>query len=135
MRDYTRELWQSNRQKYDLYVGLDVDKSSISVTVKEVMRPGRSLKMPYDPQILLSFIRNRYPGKRVIFAYEAGPTGFGLYDAIISVGYDCIVVSPGSVPSAPNRRVKTNKLDSKKLAERMHCVLREQRSYTGRLVA
>jgi transposase len=51
-----------------------------------------------------------------MFAYEAGPTGFGLYDAIAGAGYECLVVSPGSIPDAPNNRVKTNRLDSKKLA-------------------
>jgi transposase len=72
--------------------------------------------MPYDAANLLSFVERHYGGKRVAFAYEAGPTGFGLYDSLASAGYRCLVVSPGSVPDAPNNRVKTNRLDSKKLA-------------------
>lgn len=117
MEDYTKELWQLNREEYDLFVGLDVDKASLSVTLRDTLGLGESLKMPYDPQNLLSFVHNHYPDRRVVFAYEAGPTGFGLYDAITSAGQECLVVSPGNVPAAPNRRVKTNRLDSKKLAE------------------
>ena len=52
-----------------------------------------------------------------MFAYEAGPTGFGLYDAITRAGHSCLVASPGGIPKAPNNRVKTNRLDSQKLAE------------------
>jgi len=117
VEDYTRydERWRS--EEYDLFFGLDVDKSSISVSVRDKQCLLKSLKMPYDAQNLLSYVQRHCLGNRVIFAYEAGPTGFGLYDAIVRGGHSCLVVSPGSVPSAPNSRVKTNRLDSKKLAE------------------
>ena len=117
MQDYTRydERWRS--EEYELFIGLDVDKASISVSVRDKEDLLRSLKMPYDAQNLLSFIERHYPGKRAIFVYEAGPTGFGLYDAIVRSGHSCLVVSPGSIPKIPNNRVKTNRLDSKKLAE------------------
>jgi len=117
MEDYTRydERWRS--EEYDLFFGLDVDKSSISVSVRDEQCVLKSVKMPYDGQNLLSFVERHYSGNRMIFVYEAGPTGFGLYDAIVSAGHRCLVVSPGSVPSAANSRVKTNRLDSKRLAE------------------
>ena len=54
----------------------------------------KSLKMPYDAQMLLSLVRNHFVGKprcfrgkRVAFTYEAGPTGFGVYDEITPGGY------------------------------------------------
>jgi len=117
MQDYIRNEGRVSVAEYDLHVGLDVDKSSLSVTVRDKECLLRSLKMPYDAGILLSFVEKNYSEKRVIYAYEAGPTGFGLYDSIVGAGHSCLVVSPGSVPSAPNSRVKTNRLDSKKLAE------------------
>lgn len=117
MEYYNRNRWRVNVEEHDLFVGLDVDKASISVTVRDRLGMGRSLKMPYDPQQLLLFIENRFPSRRATFAYEAGPTGFGLYDAIVGAGHQCLVVSPSSVPEARNNRVKTNRLDSKKLAE------------------
>lgn len=117
MNDYTKAVGLRNPQDHDLFVGLDVDKSSIAVTLRDRLGFGKSLKMPYDSGMLLGFIENHFPGRRVLFAYEAGPTGFGLYDDIIAGGNDCIVVSPGSIAQAPNKRVKTNRLDSVKLAE------------------
>ena len=45
------------------------------------------------------------------FCYEAGPTGYGLYRLIKSLGHDCIVVAPSLIPSKPGDRVKTNRRD------------------------
>jgi transposase len=110
MNDYSRV---SNAE---LFFGLDTDKVSLSTSVRDADTIIRSLTLPNDSANLLSFVRKNYPNRRAVFAYEAGPTGFGLYDAIVGAGYDCLVVSPGSIPSAPNDRVKTNRLDSRKLA-------------------
>jgi transposase len=117
MQDYIRQSGGRRNDEYDLFFGLDVDKVSLAVTVRDERDLIRSLKMPYDSGNLLSFVEKHYAGKRVMFAYEAGPTGFGLYDDIIEAGHGCMVVSPGSIPNAPNNRVKTNRLDSKKLAD------------------
>lgn len=117
MQNYIRGKDRLYAENYDLFLGLDVDKSSIALSVRDRAGAIKSLKMPYEPQNLLSYVQKNYPDKAVAFAYEAGPTGFGLYDAIAGAGYKCLVVSPGSIPSAPNNRVKTNRLDSKKLAE------------------
>jgi len=117
MQDYTRDVSGVVVREWDLFVGLDVDKSSMLVNVSDREAVIRSVTMPYDSKNLLSFIDNSYSGKRVAFAYEAGPTGFGLYDALVGAGHSCLVVSPGSVPDAPNNRVKTNRLDAKKLAK------------------
>src|SRR5664279_1169211 len=46
---------------------------------------------------------------RLTFCYEAGPTGYGLYRLIKSIGHDCIVVAPSLIPSKPGDRVKTNR--------------------------
>lgn len=117
MEHYIREHGSASAHEYDLFVGMDVDKVSLSVSVHDGQYPLKSVKMPYNAESFLSFVERHYPGKRVMCAYEAGPTGFGLYDAISGAGHDCLVVSPGSVPTIPNKRVKTNRLDSKKLAE------------------
>ena len=116
MSDYIRNQSDLRISEYDLFVGLDVDKTSISVSVHDGQNLLKSLTVPYNPQNLLSFIGKHYPEKRVVFAYEAGPTGFGLYDGIVGAGYPCLVVSPGNIPAAPNKRVKTNRIDSLKLA-------------------
>src|ERR1700740_2682019 len=54
---------------------------------------------------------------RLTFCYEAGPTGYGLYRLIKSLGHDCIVVAPSLIPSKPGDRVKTNRRDAVNLAK------------------
>ena len=53
------------------------------------------------------------------FAYGAGPTGYGLYRQIKSLGYDCIVVAPSLIPQKPGDRVKTNRRDALSLARQL----------------
>jgi transposase len=66
---------------------------------------------------LLNYVRKHFPGQRVAFAYEAGPTGFGLHDELVTEDYTCLVVAPSKVPRASDERVKTNRLDGRKLSE------------------
>lgn len=102
---------------YDIFGGLDVDKRSIAVTFTDHGTMRKSLKLPYSARQLLNYTGRHFPGQRVAFVYEAGPTGFGLHDELTAGHQVCLVVSPSMVPSAPGNRVKTNRLDSKKLSE------------------
>nr|MBA3569665.1 transposase [Pyrinomonadaceae bacterium] len=102
---------------YDIFGGLDVDKKSIAVTFTDHGTMQKSLRLPYSADQLLNYTRKHFPGQRVAFVYEAGPTGFGLHDELRATNHPCLVVSPAMVPRAPGQRVKTNRLDSKKLSE------------------
>lgn len=102
---------------YDIFIGLDVDKKKMAITCTDHGTMRRSLSMPYSATQLLNYTRKHFPEQRVAFVYEAGPTGFGLHDELTAAQYLCLVVSPSMVPSAPRKRVKTNRLDSKKLSE------------------
>jgi len=76
----------------------------------------KSFKLPYSASALLNYTRKHFPGQRVAFVYEAGPTGFGLYDELRAARHTCLVVSPSMVPTVGRPRVKTNRLDSAKLS-------------------
>jgi transposase len=102
---------------YDVFAGLDVDKRSMSVVFADHDGSQRALRMAHQAGPLLNYVRKHYPGQRVAFAYEAGPTGFGLHDELVRQAYTCVVAAPSKVPRAPSERVKTNRLDSRKLAE------------------
>ena len=102
---------------YDVFAGLDVDHHSIAATFTDHQRLMQSLRLPYSARQLLNYVGKHFPGQRLVFVYEAGPTGFGLYDELIAAGYRCLVVAPSMVPQAPGARVKTNRLDSQKLSE------------------
>lgn len=106
-------------QEYDIFVGLDVDKKSFSFTVKDHGTVQRSKKMPSEAESFYHYLQNNYGDKRVICTYEAGPTGFHLHDYLNRRGIPCFMVSPLSLPKAPNERVKNNRIDSNKLAEHL----------------
>ena len=102
---------------FDIFAGLDVDKKSISATFADHEMAARSIHIPYDADNLLNYVASRFAGKRVAFAYEAGPTGYGLYDSIKAAGYPCLVVAACKIPMVRGVQVKTNRIDSKRLAE------------------
>lgn len=102
---------------FDVFAGLDVDKKSMSVVFTDHQGTMRALRMAGRATPLVNYVRKHFPGQRVAFAYEAGPTGFGLHDELAQQAYTCVVVAPSKVPRAPGERVKTNRLDSRKLAE------------------
>ena len=105
--------------EFDLFCGMDVDKKSISITFVSHEGFVRSMKIPYDSANLIQYVRRRFPDKRVAFIYEAGPTGFGLYDDLVAQGYVCLVIAPTQMARSAADRVKTNRLDSRKLAEKL----------------
>lgn len=108
-------------QNYDVFVALDVDKKSYAISFKEYQNTKcYSLKMPAQPDNMTRFFQKRFPGKRLIFAYEAGPTGYALYDHVTSQSQDCMMVHPGNIEKAPKDRVKTNRLDSLKILSQLH---------------
>ena len=104
---------------YDIFAGLDVDKRSISVTFTNHQGFIRSLRMPYDVEHLLNHVHKHFRDQKVAFAYEAGPTGYGLYDGLVAQAYPCLVAAPSMIPKAPGQRVKTNRLDSRSLSENL----------------
>jgi transposase len=104
---------------YDVFAGLDVDKRSISVTFTDHQGFIRSLRMPYSVEHLLNHVRKHFTEQKVAFAYEAGPTGYGLYDGLEAQAYRCLIASPSMIPKAPGQRVKTNRLDSRSLSENL----------------
>jgi transposase len=104
-------------RNYDVFAGLDVDKKSMAVSFTDHQQLKQALRLPYSAELLLSYVRKHFPEQRVAFVYEAGPTGFGLHDELVAGGHPCLVVAPAMVPTAPGQRVKTNRLDARKLSE------------------
>jgi transposase len=66
---------------------------------------------------LLNYLGKHFADRKIALAYEVGPTGLGLYDDLTAAGHRCLVVAAAMVPTAPGKRVKTNRLDSRKLSE------------------
>lgn len=106
-----------------LYIGIDVHKASISASVAENERNGeiRFLgNIPNTPDALVQLAKKlEHHNAHLNFCYEAGPCGYVIHRQLTSLGYDCSVVAPSKIPHAAADRVKTDRLDSQKLA-RLH---------------
>ena len=103
-------------EHYDVYIGNDVDKRSFALNIRERYHQVMTKTIPANPEQLYNFAKRQFPGRRVVIGYEAGPTGFGLYDYLMGHGMPCVMISPASIPKPANQRVKTNRIDARKLS-------------------
>jgi transposase len=103
-----------------LFVGLDSHKDFISVAYAPEVRSadvifvGRIGPRTCDIDKLVRRLQSK--AKRLVFTYEAGPCGYGLYRHLTRKGYECIVAAPSLVPRKAGDRVKTNRRDAIQLA-------------------
>lgn len=67
-------------------------------------------------EAVLNFIVKYFQGAQVRTCYEAGYSGFWLHRYLVGNGVDNIMVNPASVEIESGNRVKTDKIDSLKLA-------------------
>jgi transposase len=88
-------------QDYDVFAGLDVSKKSIAATFTSRQGFIRSLQMPHNVDYLLNHVRKHFADQKIAFVYEAGPTGYGLYDGLAARGYSCLIAAPSMIPRAP----------------------------------
>lgn len=103
--------------EYDVFCGMDVDKKSIVAAFLNWQGGLKKIRLPYCSKALVAYVRRKLDDKeRIVFVYEAGPTGFGLRDDLEAAKYRCLVAAPSMVPKAPGERVKTNRLDAVRLA-------------------
>ncbi|WNK21186.1 IS110 family transposase [Halomonas piscis] len=103
------------------YIGLDVHKASISVAIAEAGRQAPEFRgeIPNEPQAIDKLVRQlsqRFDGQPLLFSYEAGPCGYGVYHQIQASGHDCEVVAPTLIPQRAGDRIKTDRRDAKMLA-------------------
>ena len=101
-----------------VFVGMDVHKESIDITVAE---PGGAVRrlgqIGGDRGSLLKMVRKQQSqGGERVFVYEAGPCGFWIYREITALGERCMVVSPALIPKRAGDHVKTDRRDSERLA-------------------
>ncbi len=108
-------------EKYSMYVGLDVHKNSISVSVAEEGRDGEVRFFGHignTRRAMCRLVERLSRDERVLrFCYEAGPCGYGIYRQLNGLGKDCVVVAPSLIPRKPGVRVKTDRRDSGMLAK------------------
>ena len=96
-------------------VGLDVHARSVAAAaIDGVTGELFQTKMPPTYDRIRSWVQD-LPGPAAV-AYEAGPTGFGLYRALTAAGIRCVVVAPSKLQRPSGDRVKTDAKDAVHLA-------------------
>ena len=99
----------------ELFAGIDLHKLRWHVTIRtaDVVIFSNSIIGRWEE---LRKVLNRYKDCRIHAVYEAGYFGFSLYDHLTEYGVECIVTPPSLIPQEHGNRVKTDRLDSRKLA-------------------
>ena len=110
--------------QYAAYIGLDVHKDNISVAIawpgrSEPESRGEIANTPKNIDKLIKRLSVAAEGGVLLFCYEAGPCGYGLYHQIIAAGHDCQVVAPSLIPRKPGERIKTDQRDAAKLSRHL----------------
>ena len=109
-------------KEFNKYVGLDVHKETIAVSVAEA--EGGELRyfgeISNTPEAIEKLVKQLRKGDaNLSFCYEAGPCGYGIYRQLSDLGWDCQVVAPSLIPKKAGDLVKTDRRDSLMLA-RLH---------------
>jgi len=103
-----------------IYTGIDVGKKAKSVTILTEQFEHKTFSQPPVPQTLVGYLRRNFPEAHYLCAYEAGISGFWIYDALTKLGVDCIVVHPADIPTKDKeRRNRNDSVDSRKIARNL----------------
>ena len=111
MKNMSKQL-----QGEELFVGIDLHKHRWHITIRtaDVEIFSSSIAGRWQQ---LKKVLSRYNGGPIHAVYEAGYFGFWLFDHLIQHGVQCIVTPPSLIPQEYGNRVKTDRLDSRKLAQ------------------
>jgi len=102
-----------------IFVGLDQHKESITVAYVGADRSLEPICLgpigtrTSDIDAMVRKLQSK--GKKLVFAYEAGPCGYGLHRHLTRKGHTCLVVAPAKIPRKPGERVKNDKRDATNL--------------------
>ncbi len=107
-------------QQVTTHVGIDAHKKDLFVAMlignRTVPVTWRLANEPQAVRRLVRKLEREAPGP-VHIHYEAGPCGYALQRQLTTSRVRCDVVAPALIPRKPGDRVKTNRRDSRKLAE------------------
>lgn len=107
-------------------VGLEDSKKTWKVCVRSENMIVHETGMPARYDVLIAYLRNRYPGCEITVMYEAGFHGFWLHDLLMADGITCVVTPPNKVSCPKDERVKTDTRDARLLAKNL-----ENRDYVA----
>ncbi len=98
-----------------IFLGIDLHRTTWYVTARTYDQELFTTGIPGNGEALERLLV-RFSGRRIKAVYEAGYFGFWLQHWLASLGVDCIVTPPSLMPQEYGNRVKTDRKDSRKLA-------------------
>jgi transposase len=101
------------------FIGMDVHKATISISIAEDGRDGpvRFLGViPNAPDDIAKMAKRLSKHGELDFCYEAGGCGYNIYRQLTALGHRCTVAATSLIPRKPGERIKTDRRDSQKLA-------------------
>jgi transposase len=102
-----------------LYVGVDVDDKNFhgAALCVETGELFEFISKPTLGALLMQLEKLQEKEFDLKVCYEASYIGYNLCRDLISHNIKCEIIAPSLIPKKPGKRVKTDRLDSKKLAE------------------
>lgn len=100
-----------------IFIGLEDSKRTWKLCVRSEKIIIQEISMPARYSMLHNYLKKNYPECSITLIYEAGFKGFGLHDKLIQDGIDCIVTPPNKVTQEKSNRVKTDRIDARRLAK------------------
>jgi transposase len=102
-----------------IFIGLEDSKRTWKLCVCSGGMIVDETSMPTNYKNLRHYLKNRYPDCEIKLMYEAGFGGFWLYDRLMADGIFCIVTPPHKVTQEKVNKVKTDRVDARRLARNL----------------
>ena len=99
-----------------VFIGLEDSKRTWRLCVRSDGVVVHETGMPAAYEVLRSYLVRSYPGCEITVIYEAGFGGFWLHDKLVADGTKCVVTPPNKVTQEKVTRVKTDRIDARRLA-------------------
>jgi transposase len=99
-----------------IFIGLEDSKQTWKVCVRCEGMIVQETGMPARIEVLRSYLSKNYPACDIHVMYEAGFRGFWLHDLLVEAGVSCVVTPAHRVTQEKVNKVKTDRVDARRLA-------------------
>lgn len=114
-----RKVQQHVLKDQEVFVGIEDAKRTWKLCVRSGGQVVAETKMEARYEALAAYLRKRFPGCTVNAMYEAGFSGFGLYDSLVADGRGCVVTPPHTVTERKANKQKNDRWDCRRLAKNL----------------